>query len=538
MSEFRQINAMNPAAPYNDLPELPPAGVMLETHAVLKTCIRARTALMEMKTAADLIPNQTVLINVLPLLEARASTEVENIVTTNDELFRQAAMGEGRPDAATKEALNYRAALMAGYQSLQGRPLCTATAIEVCCEIKNQPMEIRRVPGTRLANDWTGEVIYTPPEGEHVLRDKLANWEEFMHTRIDLDPLVRMAVAHYQFEAIHPFTDGNGRTGRVLNLLYLISEGLVREPVLYLSRYILRNRADYYCLLNGVTREQAWEPWLLFMLRGVEQTAKWTTAKIAAIRQLVDETAAFVRKEAYAIYSRELIEAIYSQAYCRIGNLVDAGLGKRQTVAGYLRRLSELGVLKEISSGREKLFLNQRFADLLFSDPEEEAGSSVLNEDPVTIVPRRQPVTAVKLLKKIDLPASASHQHEINGPGTFRRVLGFERVAGRMRWLYFKEDEPVETEGDFTWYDARARSAERTGRSEWRLYYDRAFPADAAEGDLLLVMRGSRGNPVGAVLAAGSKWVRAAQLLEQPGGLSAGSSAEALFEALEGKGPD
>jgi hypothetical protein len=156
----------------------------------------------------------------------------------------------------------------------------------------------------------------------------------------------------------------------------------------------------------------------------------------------------------------------------------------------------------------------------------------------VTIVPRRQPVTAVKLLKKIDLPASASHQHEINGPGTFRRVLGFERVAGRMRWLYFKEDEPVETEGDFTWYDARARSAERTGRSEWRLYYDRAFPADAAEGDLLLVMRGSRGNPVGAVLAAGSKWVRAAQLLEQPGGLSAGSSAEALFEALEGKGPD
>ncbi len=267
---------MNPALPFNQLPLLPPEGIELETHGVLKHCIRARTALMELKTAADLIPNQTVLINVLPLLEARASTEVENIVTTNDELFRQAAMGEGRPDAATKEALNYRSALMAGYNSLQQRPLCTATAVEVCCAIKNQPMQIRRVPGTRLANDWTGEVIYTPPEGEDVLRDKLANWEQFMHTREDLDPLIRMAAAHYQFEAIHPFTDGNGRTGRVLNLLFLISEGLIREPVLYLSRYILRNRAEYYRLLTGVTRDQAWTPWLIFMLRGVEETARWT----------------------------------------------------------------------------------------------------------------------------------------------------------------------------------------------------------------------------------------------------------------------
>lgn len=148
---------------------------------------------MELKTAADLIPNQTVLINVLPLLEAPASTEVENIVTTNDELFRQAAMGEGRPDAATREALNYRSALMAGCSSLRQRPLCTATAVEVCGAIKNQQMQIRRVPGTRLANHWTGEVIHTPPEGEEVLRDKLSNWETFMHTHGELDPLVRKA---------------------------------------------------------------------------------------------------------------------------------------------------------------------------------------------------------------------------------------------------------------------------------------------------------------------------------------------------------
>ena len=149
------------------------------------------------------------------------------------------------------------------------------------------------------------------------------------------------------------------------------SQGLVREPILYLSRFILRNRAEYYRLLMGVTRHQDWEPWLLFMLRGVEETARWTTLKIAAIRRLFDETAAFLRKEAYPIYSRELVEAIFSQAYCRIGNLVDADLGKRQTVAGYLRRLTELGILREIGTGREKLFLNQRFADLLFSDEEE-----------------------------------------------------------------------------------------------------------------------------------------------------------------------
>ncbi len=506
---------MNPALPFNDLPPLPPKGVILETHEVLKACIRARTALMELKTAADLIPNQTVLINVLPLLEARASTEVENIVTTNDELFRQAAMGEGRPDAATKEALNYRSALMAGYSSLRQRPLCTATAVEVCGAIKNQQMQIRRVPGTRLANDLTGEVIYTPPEGEEVLRDKLSNWEMFMHTHEELDPLVRMAAAHYQFEAIHPFTDGNGRTGRVLNLLFLISEGLIREPVLYLSRYILRNRAEYYRHLMGVTQRQAWTPWLIFMLRGVEETARWTTAKIAAIRRLLDETATFVRREAHAIYSRELVEAIFSQVYCRIGNLMEANLGKRQAVAGYLRRLTALGVLREIPAGREKLFLNQRFADLLFRDSEEEE-SFKLREDPAAEI-RGVPPLAVKLLKPVDLPRAGSHQHEINGTSAFRRVLGSDRLEARIRWVYLEGDQPsgIESEGAFTWYDARARSAAQTGRSEWRFYYDEAFPEAARQGDLMILFRGREGRISGAVAAGDSLWAEAARALEE-----------------------
>jgi Fic family protein len=522
---------MNPALPFNDLPSLLPAGVILETHGVLKNCIRARTALMELKTAADLIPNQSVLINVLPLLEARASTEVENIVTTNDELFRQAAMSEGRPDAATKDALNYRAALLAGYNSLRERPLCTATAVEVCCAIKNQAMEIRRVPGTRLANDWTGEVIYTPPEGESVLRDKLANWEEFMHVREDLDPLVRMAAAHYQFEAIHPFTDGNGRTGRVLNLLFLVSEGLMREPVLYLSRYILRNREQYYRLLMGVTRRQEWTPWLIFMLRGVEETARWTTAKIAAIRRLLDETAALVRREAHAIYSRELVEAIFSQVYCRIGNLMDADLGKRQTVAGYLRRLTELGVLREISVGREKLFLNQRFADLLFRDAEEDENGVVLREDPAEITLRGKLLIAVKPLKLADLPEEGLPGHEINGTPAFRRVLGSDRLEGRIRWLYLNGDQLLRTEGAFTWYDTRARSAERTGRSEWRFYYDEAFPKATREGDLLVLHRSRDEAVFGAVLAAASPWAEAARVLEA--GETGGKAADlvALLEA-------
>lgn len=494
---------MNPAIPYNDLPPLPPKNP-LETRAVLKACIRARAALAELKTAADLIPNQTVLINVLPLLEARASTEVENIVTTNDELFRQAALGEGRPDAATKEALNYRGALLAGFHSLQARPLSTATAVEVCTAIKGRPMEIRRVPGTRLANDWTGEVIYTPPEGEAVLREKLANWETFMHDFGEYDPLVRMAAAHYQFEAIHPFTDGNGRSGRVLNLLFLISEGLLREPVLYLSRYILRNRSEYYRRLNAVTREAQWEPWLLFMLQGVEETARWTTGRIAMIRRLMDNTVARLRRDAPAIYSRELVEAIFTQAYCRIGNLIDSGIASRQTASAYLRKLTEMGVLQEIQAGREKLFLNRQFAELLFRDTGEEALSSVLREEPEDAPPG--PVYALKALGSTDLPSAGSHRHEINVTAAFRRVFGPDRLEGEIRWLDCRGETPVATEGTFTWYDARARSAGRTGRSEWRFYYDTAFPRTAQEGDLLLAIRMPDGRIQGAVLAAGSTW--------------------------------
>jgi Fic family protein len=353
--------------PFNSLPTLPPA-IELETKVVLKQCVLARAALAALKQAAALIPNQTMLINTIPLLEAKDSSEIENIVTTADRLFQFAQAHDGGADSATKEALRYRTALYAGYQSLAKRPLNTATAVEICQTIKAVDMDVRRVPGTQLANAATGAIVYTPPEGEERLRNLLANWERFLHEQRDLDPLVRMAVGHYQFEAIRPFSDGNGRTGRVLNILFLIQEELLSLPILYLSRYVIANKADYYRLLLKVTQNQAWEEWLLFMLRAVEETANWTTAKITAIRELSDAAAVFVREQLPKAYSRELVDVIFEQPYCRIANLVEKGIAQRQAAARYLRSLVDIGMLKEMQVGKERLFINPRLMRLLADD--------------------------------------------------------------------------------------------------------------------------------------------------------------------------
>ncbi|MET0549477.1 MAG: protein adenylyltransferase Fic [Xanthomonas sp.] len=353
--------------PFNDLPSLPPAAE-IETRHLLKVCIEARTALAELKQATALLPNPTVLINTIPILEAQASSEIENIVTTTDDLFRYADDQDKAQKPATKEALRYRSALYEGFQSLRQRPLCTDTAIVVCSRIKAVQMQIRRVPGTALANDQTQQVIYTPPVGETLLRDKLANWECFIHEHTDIDPLIRMAVAHYQFEAIHPFTDGNGRTGRVLNLLMLIEQGLLDLPVLYLSRYIIRHRSDYYRLLLDVTRHGQWAEWIQYMLSAVAETATWTTAKIQAIRGLEAQARDYVRDQAPKAYSRELVEVIFNQPYCRIQNVVDLVGVTRQTAARHLRELVQIGVLQEQRMGKEKLFLHPTFLRLLSSD--------------------------------------------------------------------------------------------------------------------------------------------------------------------------
>ncbi len=352
--------------PYNDLPPLPPAAEV-ETRAVLKRCITARAALAELKQVAELIPNQAMLISTLPLLEARASSEIENIVTTADELFRHVG-NEAQATPSTKEVLRYSRSLFEGFAALKQYPLNTRTAEQVCSTIKGVDMTVRRTPGTTLKNEETGETIYTPPEGEAVLRNLLTNWERFLHNETELDPLIRMAVGHYQFEAIHPFTDGNGRTGRVLNSLFLIQEGLLTLPILYLSRHIIQNKPDYYRLLLQVTREGDWESWLLYILKGVEETASWTTAKIAAIRALSDQTAVHVRASLPKVYSQELVNLLFELPYCRISNLIDAGIAKRQTASQYLKQLMEAGVLSETSAGKEKLFINPRLMQLLTRD--------------------------------------------------------------------------------------------------------------------------------------------------------------------------
>ncbi len=355
----------DPKSPYNDLPPLPPPREQVETRRILKKCISARVALAELKQAAELIPNSAVLVNALPLLEARASSEIENIVTTTDKLFEYADIAVDRADAATKEALRYRTALYEGTKMVQRRMLTTDMAIQVCSTVKGVELDIRAEPGTTLKNRMTGEVIYTPPVGQKLLQEKLDNWANFMQAETELDPLVRLAIQHYQFEAIHPFSDGNGRTGRILNILFLVEHGLLDSPILYLSRYIISNKAAYYRLLQRVTAEQAWEPWILFVLDGVEETCTWTTDKIKAIRELMEHTAEFVQERLPKMYSWELCVLLFKQPYCRIGNLVEAGVAKRQTASVYLKQLADIGILREIKSGRENIFVHPKYIELL-----------------------------------------------------------------------------------------------------------------------------------------------------------------------------
>lgn len=359
-----------PDRPYNDLPLLPPQQE-IETKAILKKCIVAQRALAELKQAARLIPNQTMLMNTLPLLEAQSSSEIENIVTTTHKLLQYSQASTTQADPATKEALRYQKALAEGFHALERRPLCTNTAVDVCRIIKGTDLDIRRVPGTTLANDRTGAVIYTPPEGEQRLRALLANWETFLHSETQLDPLVRMAIGHYQFEAVHPFVDGNGRTGRILNILFLIEEGLLTLPILYLSRYIIAHKDDYYRLLLNVTRRQDWEPWILYMLSAVADTATWTREKIESIHALSKHTAAYVKEKAKKVYSRELVDVIFERPYSRINNLVDANIVQRQTASTYLSKLVDIGVLQEHPEGKEKIFIHRKLALLLTRDNSE-----------------------------------------------------------------------------------------------------------------------------------------------------------------------
>jgi Fic family protein len=355
---------LDPERPFNELPFLPPA-IDLETPRILKTCIEANKELAKLKIAERLIPNQTVLINSIPLLESQASSAIENIVTTTDELFEHAQGYSSSMNSATKETLRYRQALYQAYQSLKKHPLSIATICDICSAIRQIHTEVRKLPGTTLMNDLSRKKIYTPPEGEERLRQLLTNWQNYLHQKDGIDPLIKLAVQHYQFEAIHPFPDGNGRTGRIINLLYLVERGLLDTPILYLSGYIIEHKAQYYEKLLKVSSEGEWVDWILYFLTAIGETSKWTTAKIFAIQDLMAESRAIIRSRAPSIYSKELVELLFTQPYIRISNLVEMGLIGRDTASKHLKILCEIGFLEEVKRGREKLFINHRFLNLL-----------------------------------------------------------------------------------------------------------------------------------------------------------------------------
>lgn len=358
-------NGFRRDAPYNALPPLPPKA-KIETLRTLKKAIGANRALAELRGVGNQIPNQAVLIRSILLQEAKLSSEIENVVTTNDRLYRALSDEVHETDSHTKEVLRYEHALWKGYQHLKsGGLLNTRHFIELVQTIKQIEYGVRNLPGTRIVNPRTSEAVYTPPEGERVIRDLLDNLSDYIYAQDDIDPLIKLAALHYQFEAIHPFSDGNGRTGRILNILYLVEKGLLDIPVLYLSRYIIENKSAYYTGLRRVTEEGAWEDWIVYMLEAVEATAVSARERIVSIREALLESAEIARTGMSRGYSKELIELIYQRPYTRIAFLESEGVAKRQAASVYLKNLAELGVLQSVKHGREILYLNPRLLEIL-----------------------------------------------------------------------------------------------------------------------------------------------------------------------------
>ncbi|CAM4013342.1 Fic family protein [Janibacter anophelis] len=353
--------------PYNELPP-PPSAEVLETTAVLKAAIGARAAVAQLDQASRAMPNPDVLINTIPLLEAQASSEIENVVTTSDDLFRHMEDDDSSSDPAVRETLRYRSALYAGHEHVVERGLTVAAAESVCSMIHAREMAIRALPGTRIANPATGAIVYSPPEGADVIRDKLTEWERFVHADDGMDPLVRMAAAHYQFEAIHPFADGNGRTGRILNVLMLVEAGLLHLPLLYLSRYIIDTKDDYYRLLRAVTSDAAWEEWICYILTGVEQTSADTVATISATRDLQADFAHRARAVSKGGADAEFLAVLFEQPYCRIATVIDRCGVSRPTATRWLSDLAGAGLLDDHKVGRDRLFINREFLTLLLND--------------------------------------------------------------------------------------------------------------------------------------------------------------------------
>ena len=350
--------------PYNDLPLLPPK-TDFETKTVLRKAISAGRALAQLNGALQNLPNPTLFLDTIYLQEAKASSEVENIITTNDDLYQSVVADKKVENPAIKEVLSYKEALWLGLGELETKPFITTNlCIKIVQCIKQNTASIRVTPGTTLSTPQ-GEVIYTPPSGENIIREKLANLEIFINENENIDPLIKMALLHYQFEAIHPFADGNGRTGRILLLLYLKLSGLLSIPAIYLSEYIIKNKVAYYQKLRAVTEKEEWEAYILYMLDMIEEISTKGLERLNKITAAMEETAEEIKMKLPKVYSKDLIEILFRLPYTKRQHLIDENIGNPKTVGNYLMSLEENGFLKSVKVGKEKLYLNQKLLKIL-----------------------------------------------------------------------------------------------------------------------------------------------------------------------------
>jgi Fic family protein len=354
-----------------ELPFLPPA-VELETKAVLRKLSSAHRYLAELKGVVGTIPNESILINTLTLQEAKDSSEIENIVTTHDELYKSVLFEDVIQSLSAKEVRHYATALRAGFAEVRKNGLITTNLIiSLYQELEQNDGGIRQQAGTTLKNDKTGEIIYTPPQSYDEILPLMTNLEQFINdeSMLDVDPLVKMAVIHHQFESIHPFYDGNGRAGRIINILYLVAQGLLDIPILYLSGYIIQTKQDYYRLLQSVRDESSWDEWLIYILEGVERTSRNTIRLVTDIRDLMQDYKHRIRNELPKIYSQELLNNLFSHPYTKIEYLQhDLGVS-RLTAGKYLSQLAERGFVKKQKIGRYNYYINEPLFKLFATPP-------------------------------------------------------------------------------------------------------------------------------------------------------------------------
>lgn len=348
------------------LKKLPPEREKVETVRILRQLSKSSQSLGELKGVAKTIPNQAMLINAVVLKEAKDSSEIENIITTQDELYKALAT-KGKQPAQVKEVINYREAIFTGFELIKKQEFLRIKDIEnIQKTIVENNAGIRKMAGTVLKNDRTGEIVYTPPQEKEEILKLLNNFlEHFNINQSDLSPLINLAILHYQFESIHPFYDGNGRTGRILLILHLIINGLLDVPILYLSSYINENKSKYYKYLNHVNRTDEWEDYILYMLKAVEETANNMIEKINKIKEQLEKTVEIAKDKAPKIYRKELVELLFEQPYSKIEFVVEKLNVERKAASRYLKKLEEIEILKSQKIGRETLYLNTELIEIL-----------------------------------------------------------------------------------------------------------------------------------------------------------------------------